>query len=302
MEEIASNMKQSLTGSVQASAEDLYNFMKKVCCGVYVFCDVCGMCVCRCVVCVCDVCCMCDVCVCDMCCISTWSSTYMYICVYVCMCVFYMCTYVHINVFAYAYPPKQVRAGEPVSNGDIVRFAKLFNDELTLDNLERLQLVSLCKFVGLAPFGTDAFLRARLRAHLASIKVWWWCVCVFVYMCICVCVCVCASLSLSVCVCVCVCVFLCVYHTPTHTSTPPICTHTLQPPHTPPHTLHIPPRQADDRAIREEGIENLTADELRSACRARGMRYPFGEFAVPFMRQQLEEWLDLSLNRWVFVV
>lgn len=66
----------------------------------------------------------------------------------------------------------QVRAGEPVSNGDIVRFAKLFNDELTLDNLDRLQLVSLCKFVGLAPFGTDAFLRARLRAHLASIKVW----------------------------------------------------------------------------------------------------------------------------------
>lgn len=66
------------------------------------------------------------------------------------------------------------------------------------------------------------------------------------------------------------------------------------------HPLHrhdTPSMQADDRAIREEGIENLTADELRSACRARGMRYPFGEFAVPFMRQQLEEWLDLSLNR-----
>lgn len=57
--------------------------------------------------------------------------------------------------------------------------------------------------------------------------------------------------------------------------------------------------QADDRSIREEGLENLTSDELRSACRARGMRYPFGEFAVPFMRQQLEEWLDLSLNRCV---
>jgi LETM1-like protein len=65
----------------------------------------------------------------------------------------------------------QVRAGEPVSNAELLRFAQLFNDELTLDNLERLHLVNLCRFVGIAPFGTDAFLRARLRSHLGAVKV-----------------------------------------------------------------------------------------------------------------------------------
>lgn len=65
----------------------------------------------------------------------------------------------------------QVRAGESVDNYEITRFAQLFNDELTLDNLERIQLVNLCRFVGIPPFGTDAFLASRLRAHLARIKV-----------------------------------------------------------------------------------------------------------------------------------
>lgn len=40
-------------------------------------------------------------------------------------------------------PDVQVRAGEAVTNTDIARFASLFNDELTLDNLERVQLQSL---------------------------------------------------------------------------------------------------------------------------------------------------------------
>lgn len=119
---------------------------------------------------------------------------------------------------------KRVRAGDPVAPSDLLKFAKLFNDELTLDNLERVQLISLCRFVGIQPFGTDAFLRARLRAHLQSIR-------------------------------------------------------------------------TDDRDIQEEGLDSLTEDELRQACRARGMRAPFGEGAAAFMREQLEEWLDWSLNR-----
>ena len=32
---------------------------------------------------------------------------------------------------------KKVRAGEMVSSDELLKFAKLFNDELTLDNLER---------------------------------------------------------------------------------------------------------------------------------------------------------------------
>lgn len=55
--------------------------------------------------------------------------------------------------------------------------------------------------------------------------------------------------------------------------------------------------QRDDRAIQEEGVENLTDEELRSACRTRGMRAPFGEGAPAFMQRQLREWLDLSLHR-----
>ena len=56
--------------------------------------------------------------------------------------------------------------------------------------------------------------------------------------------------------------------------------------------------QSDDRVIKEEGLDNLTDDELRGACRSRGMRTPYGEGAVAFMRKQLQEWLDLSLNRY----
>lgn len=119
---------------------------------------------------------------------------------------------------------KRVRAGEPVSAEELLKFAKLFSDELTLDNLERVQLVSLCRFVGIQPFGTDPFLRARLRAHLNNIK-------------------------------------------------------------------------EDDKDIQTEGMESLSEDELRQACRARGMRTPFGEGAIAFMRDQLAEWLDWSLNR-----
>ena len=119
---------------------------------------------------------------------------------------------------------QRVRAGEHVEPSELLKFAKLFNDELTLDNLERVQLVSLCRFVGISPFGTDAFLKTRLRSHLIEIK-------------------------------------------------------------------------SDDREIQQEGIENLTEDELRHAFRTRGMRAPFGEGATKFMQQQLEEWLDWSLNR-----
>lgn len=119
---------------------------------------------------------------------------------------------------------ERVRSDEPVSADELLKFAKLFNDELTLDNLSRDQLVSLCRFVGISPFGTDSFLRSRLRHHLREIK-------------------------------------------------------------------------EDDREIRAEGIDELSPDELRAACRARGMRAPYGEGADHWMRGQLEDWLDWSLNR-----
>lgn len=64
----------------------------------------------------------------------------------------------------------KVRRGGIVSNDDILGFAKLFNDELTLDNISRPRLVSMCKYMGIKPYGTDAYLRYMLRSKLAWIK------------------------------------------------------------------------------------------------------------------------------------
>ena len=116
---------------------------------------------------------------------------------------------------------KRVRSGARVSNDDIKRFAKLFNDELTLDSVDRVQLVNMCKFVNIPSYGTDTFLRYQLRSALKGIK-------------------------------------------------------------------------ADDRLIHSEGVASLTYDELRAACRSRGMRWD-GE-SVAAMRGQLEDWLELSLG------
>ncbi|KAJ4830254.1 hypothetical protein Tsubulata_021217 [Turnera subulata] len=114
----------------------------------------------------------------------------------------------------------KVRRGAGVSNEEILGFAKLFNDELTLDNISRPRLVSMCKYMGVSPFGTDAYLRFMLRKRLQEIK-------------------------------------------------------------------------NDDKMIQAEGVESLSEAELRQACRDRGL---LGLLSVEEMRQQLRDWLDLSLN------
>lgn len=114
----------------------------------------------------------------------------------------------------------KVRTGAGVSNDEILAFAKLFNDELTLDNISRPRLVNMCKYMGISPFGTDAYLRYMLRRRLQEIK-------------------------------------------------------------------------NDDKMIQAEGVESLSEAELRQACRDRGL---LGLLSVEEMRQQLRDWLDLSLN------
>ncbi|KAF2298325.1 hypothetical protein GH714_022270 [Hevea brasiliensis] len=114
----------------------------------------------------------------------------------------------------------RVRRGAGVSNEEILGFAKLFNDELTLDNISRPRLVSMCKYMGISPFGTDAYLRYMLRKRLQRIK-------------------------------------------------------------------------NDDKLIQAEGVESLSEAELREECRERGM---LGLLSVEEMRQQLRDWLDLSLS------
>ncbi|KAG7259393.1 hypothetical protein CRUP_029283 [Coryphaenoides rupestris] len=61
-------------------------------------------------------------------------------------------------------------SGERPSNEQILRFSKLFEDELTLDNLTRPQLVALCRLLELQSMGTNNFLRFQLIMKLRAIR------------------------------------------------------------------------------------------------------------------------------------
>ncbi|XP_073478444.1 LETM1 domain-containing protein LETM2, mitochondrial [Aquarana catesbeiana] len=66
---------------------------------------------------------------------------------------------------------QQVRiTGAQPSNQEIVRFSKLFEDELTLEHLERSQLAALCRLLELPPIGTNNLLRFELLMALRSIR------------------------------------------------------------------------------------------------------------------------------------
>uniref|UniRef100_A0A8C8YKL6 Letm1 RBD domain-containing protein n=1 Tax=Prolemur simus TaxID=1328070 RepID=A0A8C8YKL6_PROSS len=69
-----------------------------------------------------------------------------------------------------AFFQKIRETGERPSNEEIMRFSKLFEDELTLDNLTRPQLVALCELLDLQAIGVDNFLRFQLTMRLRSIK------------------------------------------------------------------------------------------------------------------------------------
>ncbi|KAF8681002.1 LETM1-like protein [Rhizoctonia solani] len=60
--------------------------------------------------------------------------------------------------------------GESPSAEEVVKVAKLFDTDLTLDNLSRPQLVSICRYMGLNAFGTDNFLRYQIRSRLVDIR------------------------------------------------------------------------------------------------------------------------------------
>lgn len=65
----------------------------------------------------------------------------------------------------------QIRdSGERPSNEQIIKFSKLFEDELTLDNLTRPQLVALCRLLELQSIGTNNFLRFQLIMKLRAIR------------------------------------------------------------------------------------------------------------------------------------
>ena len=56
------------------------------------------------------------------------------------------------------------------TNEDIVKFSKLFEDEITLDSMTRQQLVALCRLLELTPLGTVNFLRLQLELKVRQLK------------------------------------------------------------------------------------------------------------------------------------
>ncbi|CAM1504603.1 Fc.00g021940.m01.CDS01 [Cosmosporella sp. VM-42] len=60
--------------------------------------------------------------------------------------------------------------GEAPSAEDVIKVCKVFRDDLTLDNLSRPQLVSMCRYMNLNTFGTDMMLRYQIRHRMRQIK------------------------------------------------------------------------------------------------------------------------------------
>ncbi|XP_055643508.1 mitochondrial proton/calcium exchanger protein isoform X2 [Toxorhynchites rutilus septentrionalis] len=56
-----------------------------------------------------------------------------------------------------------------VTNEDIIKYSKLFEDEITLDSLSRPQLQALCRVLETSPIGTSNLLRFQLRMKLRSL-------------------------------------------------------------------------------------------------------------------------------------
>lgn len=65
---------------------------------------------------------------------------------------------------------EKARKGEPLPNSQVLKMASLFEDELTLANISRPQLIILCQYMALKPFGGDGILRFQLRTKMRGIK------------------------------------------------------------------------------------------------------------------------------------
>lgn len=60
--------------------------------------------------------------------------------------------------------------GELAPTEDVLQVARKFQDELTLSNLSRPQLVSMSKYLNMNAFGTDVFLRLQIQRRLQYLE------------------------------------------------------------------------------------------------------------------------------------
>lgn len=65
---------------------------------------------------------------------------------------------------------QRAKAGETLPTDSIVRIARSFKDELTLANIARPQLLSMCQYMGIPPYGSEPILRFQLRNKFRAIK------------------------------------------------------------------------------------------------------------------------------------
>jgi len=72
--------------------------------------------------------------------------------------------------FVKFYDKMKSGSAEPVTNKDILKFSKLFEDSITLDNMTRGQLVAICRLLEFTPIGTNAFLRFQIEMQLRKLK------------------------------------------------------------------------------------------------------------------------------------
>jgi len=61
-------------------------------------------------------------------------------------------------------------SGVQTSNEEILKFSQLFEDEITLDNLNYDQLRALCRLVDLPSVGTSYLLRFQLEMKLRQLE------------------------------------------------------------------------------------------------------------------------------------
>ncbi len=64
----------------------------------------------------------------------------------------------------------RARKGEMIPTDVIIQYATYFQDDLTLDNMPRMQLINMCKYMSIAPYGSDSFLRFQLRHRIRLLK------------------------------------------------------------------------------------------------------------------------------------
>jgi LETM1 and EF-hand domain-containing protein 1 len=60
--------------------------------------------------------------------------------------------------------------GEQPTTENLLKIASKFEDELTLSNLSRPQLVSMCRYMNINAFGTDNILRFRIQNRMRQLK------------------------------------------------------------------------------------------------------------------------------------